>query len=176
MKKSKLKSALSFIAISLLLIYGMSSCTKTNTVTKIVTDTVTVIQKDTLQEKDTTLTAAILTANPWKISVVRATVGGYYVYYQRGGSNNTQNFDNEYMTFNANNTGTYTDNTGVQTSFTWNFTDVAHTNLVWVWNLSSPVTVTWENIAYDNASIRYTEYYYTQFGGNTLSSCVRIPK
>ncbi|HET9824401.1 MAG TPA: hypothetical protein VFP87_03650 [Chitinophagaceae bacterium] len=158
---------------------GVTSCTKTDTIVDTViktkTDTLIQIKRDTLQEKDTNLTAAILTANSWKILEDRALVGSNYVYYLRGGTSNTQNFDNEYITFSANNTATYTDNNGGQSSFTWNFTDASNKKLVWLWNLPQPVTVTWENIVYDDGAIRYTEYY-TQFGVNTLSSEVRIPK
>jgi len=128
-----------------------------------------------LQEKDTLLTAAIFTAHPWKIKEIRALVGSNYIYYVRGGSSNTQNLDNEYITFNANNTGVYTANDGSQNSLTWNFTDATNTRIVWLWNLPQPVNVTWENIVYDDGAIRYTEYF-TQFGVNILSSAIRIPK
>lgn len=150
---------------------GITSCTKTNT--KI--DTVTVTKTDTLKEKDTALTAAILTANPWKAQYDRASEGGTIFFYQRGVSGNTMNLDNEYITFNSNNTGTYTDNSGTQTTFTWNFTNATNTTLVWTWNLSPSVTVNWENISYDDNALHYTEYYVTG-GVNYLSTEVRIPK
>lgn len=80
------------------------------------------------------------------------------------------------MTFNSNNTGIYHDNGGGETTFTWNFADATNTKLVWVWNNpTGEVTVTWENIKYDDGAIRYTEYY-EQFGQNILVSATRIPK
>src|SRR5437868_5615675 len=91
---------------------GVSSCTKTKTII----DTVVKTKTDTLQEKDTSLTAAILTANSWKLQEIRALSGSNYIFYVRGGSNNTQSFDNEFITFHSNNTGTYQDNTGTQSS------------------------------------------------------------
>ena len=158
---------------------GVTSCTKTktiiDTVVKTKIDTVIQTKTDTLQEKDTSLTAAILTANSWKLQEIRALSGSNYIFYVRGGSNNTQSFDNEFITFHSNNTGTYQDNTGTQSSFTWNFTDASNKKLVWLWNLPSPVTITWENISYDDGALRYTEYF-TQFGVSVLSSAIRIPK
>jgi hypothetical protein len=175
MKKLFSLPASSIIALLFTFQISTTSCTKTNTVTKIVTDTVTKVQIDTLQEKDTTLTTAILTANSWKVQESRGLVGNNYVYYLRGGSSNTESLDNEYITFNSSNTGTYTDNSGIQTSFTWNFTDATNTKVIWLWNLPTPLTVTWENISYHDGAIRYTEYY-TQNAVNVLASETRIPK
>jgi len=157
---------------------GVTSCTKTETIIDTVTQirVDTVIRVDTFQERDTPLTAAILTANSWKPLEMRGLVNNTYVYYVRNGSNNTQSFDNEYMTFNVNNTGIYHDNAGGETSFTWTFTDASNKTLVWVWNNPvEQITVTWENIGYDDGAIRYTEYS-NQFGANTLVSEVRIPR
>lgn len=141
---------------------GLSSCKKE-----------TVIE----HEQDTVLTAAILTANPWKLQELKALLSpGNFVVYSRGASGNTQSFDNEYMTFNANNTGTYTDNAGVQSSFTWNFTDVANTKLVWVWNNpGGVVTITWEDIVYDDGAFRYTQSY-TQSGVKAFAFGIRLPR
>src|SRR5579863_550825 len=165
--------ALSVWSCILFLQISFSSCTKTNTVTKTVTDTVTVIQKDTIN-KDTALTAAILTANSWKIQEMRATFGGSSIYYLRGGSNNTQSFDNEYVTFNSDHTGLYSDNTGVQTTLTWNFSDATNTGLIWTWNAPpTPVLITWENLYYKNGGIHYDEFF-TQQGQNEVEAAFRI--
>jgi hypothetical protein len=169
-----------FVALSFLLSFqvGVTSCTKTETIIDTVTKTIvdTVIVVDTLQETDTPLTAAILTANSWKPLEMRALVNDTYVYYVRGGSSNTQSFDNEYMTFNSNNTGIYHDNAGGETTFTWSFTDATNKKLIWVWNNPTGIiNVTWENINYDDGAIRYTEYY-QQFGYNILTAAIRIPK
>lgn len=156
---------------------GFTSCTKTNTVT----DTVTVIKRDTvtrvdtLQLKDTAVTLEILTANPWKLLEVRALVANGPVLYLRGGSANTLNFDNEFITFNPNHTGVYTDNFGTSTTLSWNFTDATNTTLQWTWNLSTPVVITWEHLFYKNAALHYDEYY-NQSGTNTLGAEIRIPK
>src|SRR5215471_18623405 len=127
LKRLVLASPLAVLAFVFSFQIGVTSCTKTktiiDTVTKIKVDTLIQVRVDTLKEKDTLLTAAILTANSWKAKEDRALVGSTFLYYFRGGSNNTFNLDNEYITFNANNTGVYTANDGTQSTFTWNFTD-----------------------------------------------------
>jgi len=175
-----------FVAIVFLLSFQFSvtSCTKTEIITDTVTsiDTVTqtrvdtVVRVDTVERPDTPVTAAILTANSWKPLEMRGLVNNTYVYYARGGSGNTQSFDNEYMTFNPGNTGIYHDNAGGNTTFTWSFTDTTNKQLVWVWNNpTGTIILTWENLDYHNGAIRYTEYA-EQFGYNTLVSETRIPK
>ncbi|MBS1600059.1 MAG: hypothetical protein JST75_17670 [Bacteroidetes bacterium] len=160
---------------------GLVSCTKTNTVTDTVTviRTDTVIHTDTLQKKDTVLTEAILTANPWKVQEVRALFGNNSeIFYLRGASSgNTANFDNEYITLNSDHTGLYVDNNGGASTLTWIYTtaDPANPKVIWIWNLPSPVTVTWEHVYYKNAALHYDEYY-NQGGTNILTAEIRIPK
>ena len=152
----------------------MTSCIKTNSIIK--TDTLTRIDTVDVPQKDTMVTTAILTANPWEAIYDRASVGGTIELYVRGGSDNTMDLDNEYITFNTNNTGTYTDNNGYQTTFTWNFTDQTDSTLVWIWNVTTPATtVTWEHLSYHDGTIQYTEYYYMN-GVSALSSEIRVPK
>ncbi len=171
MKKIVFLPILAGLAILFFISSGTVSCTKTN----LKIDTVTIIKTDTLQEKDTLITTAILTANPWKVKEDRANVGGQFQYYLRGGSNNTMNLDNEFITFKSDNTGTYTSNLGGVTTFTWQFTDATNKTLVWHWNLDPAVTVTWENVSYDDGVLKYTEYY-TMGGTNVLSAEIRMPK
>ena len=170
LKKKLCFSSLVIFVVMLTCSYGITSCTKTT----IKTDTITVTKTDTLQEKDTTLTTAILTANPWKAIYDRATVGGNMLFYQRGGTNNTMNLDNEYITFKSDNTGVYTDNSGTQATFTWHFTNATNTSIELLSNLSSNVNV-WENISYDDNALHYTDYLIAN-GITTLSTEVRVPK
>jgi hypothetical protein len=176
----KLFIASPFVAIIFLFIFqtGVTSCTKektiVDTVTKVMVDTVVKVRVDTLQEKDTILTAAMLTANSWKPSVVRGIINNTYIIYVRGGSGNTQSFDIEYITFNPDGTGIYHDGVGVATTFAWHFVDA--TTLIWVWNGPyGVIPITWENIKYDDGAIRYTEFY-NENGYNVLASNVRVPK
>ncbi|HTS45813.1 MAG TPA: hypothetical protein VMH01_15545 [Puia sp.] len=83
--------------------------------------------------------------------------------------------DNEYIVFNPNGTGVYSDNSGTQSSLTWNFTDATNTTIDWTWNLSPAVVVTWENVYYKDGAIHYTEYF-IQSGQNEVAAGIRIPK
>jgi len=75
------------------------------------------------------LTAQILTAHPWKVLEERGVLGGAIIYYLRGGTNNTQSFDNEFVTFNSNNTGVLTINSGNSYNFPWAFGNSENTKL-----------------------------------------------
>src|SRR6185295_18252740 len=94
---------------------GLTSCTKDHTIYDTVTvektDTVTV--RDTVTITDTTVTEAILTANPWKLLEIRGVNEGEVLYYLRGGSSNTDSYDNEYYVFNSDHTGYEITNAGV---------------------------------------------------------------
>ncbi|GGB00336.1 hypothetical protein [Puia dinghuensis] len=176
LKKIFCFSSLAIVIVIFTCPIGITSCTKqtvTDTVYLKKTDTLRVT--DTLQEKDTAISTALLTANSWKAIYDRATVGGNMLYYVRGGSSNTMNLDNEYITFNSNYTGVYTDGNGNQTTFTWSFTDSSYTKLTWQWNSSPAALVTWENVFYDNGALHYTEYY-TKNGVYYYSQEIRVPK
>jgi hypothetical protein len=164
----------SLIFYLLLLQTGMTSCTKE----EIKTDTVTVIKKDTIYIKDTAVSLAIITANPWKIQEDRGVVGGSLLYYLRGGSNNTQNFDNEYIVFNANKTGTHFENNGIQRPITWDFANADQTKLIWTLsNTPATFSITWDNLRYKNKSLHFDQYYTDGNTGNHAHSHqIRIPK
>ena len=54
----------------------------------------------------------------WKLLEIRGVDEGAVLYYLRGGSSNTTNYDNEYIVFNADHTGYEVDNAGVYGSGT----------------------------------------------------------
>ena len=91
-----------------LLQIGVSSCTKE----VIVKDIVTVRDTVTIVKQDTALSVELLTANPWKLQEYRGVEGNMEIYYLRRSTNNTGSFDNEYISFNADKTGIYHENTG----------------------------------------------------------------
>jgi len=148
---------------------GLTSCTKTNTVT----DTVTVTHIDTVLRKDTLVTAEILTANSWKVQEDRAMVANSPVFYQRGGSSNTINLDNEYITFNTDHTGLYFGADGNSYSLTWDFVNA--TSIEWDWNFGPTIHVVWEHVYFKNGALHYDEYY-TMGGNNVLGAIIRVPK
>jgi len=154
---------------------SFSSCTKTNTVIK--TDTLTVTKIDTIVHQDTLLRPEVLTANPWMLKEMVAQFGNGRIIYVRGGSHNTLDYDNEYVTFNPDHTGQYVDNTGTSTALTWEFTDSV--TIKWVWYnpyvVAGPVNITWQHVRYKNGAIYYTEFF-IQDGSNELEDAIRIPK
>ena len=138
-------------------------------------------KKDTASNTTTTSTPSkpaeqYLTAHPWKPKEIRGVVSNFVIYYLRGGSANTQSFDNEYITFNTNNTGTYTDNTGKQSQLTWNFANTDKTKLNFTVQLTPNISnVTWEHIVYNDTLIEYDQSY-TVGGTNGHSHETRITK
>ena len=143
---------------------SLTSCTKTTETTKY----------DTVYRNET-INMSILTANSWKIEEIRAVSGNSVIFYQRGGTSNTQNFDNEYITFKTDGSGTYVDNTNTSYTLNWKFTDSTYSVLTYTLNLPTPLFDTWENIVYKNGAIMYDEYN-DQSGTNNLSTIIRIPK
>lgn len=59
----------------------------------------------------------------------RGLNGGNLVYYLRGGSSNTESFDNEYVKFESNNTGVYHDNAGFERVIAWLFSNSDNSTL-----------------------------------------------
>ncbi len=156
-------SLLSSFLVFFLVQSGVSSCKK---------DTEIIVQGDTA------LTAQILTAHPWKVLEERGVAGGDLIYYWRGGSNNTQSFDNEYITFNSNNTGTLRDNNGGTHNFTWSFANTENTKLTWtVQNTPATYTITWENIRYKNGNLYHNQYFTDGNSGlHSHTQQIRMPK
>jgi len=137
---------------------------------------VKVTQHDTIVAKDTALTIQLLTANPWRMQEIRGVSNNVPFYYLRGGTSNTQSFDNDVITFRSDKTGTYTDNNGNSFAFTWDFTSSDNTKIAYTIpnsNLAPNLVVTWENIRYKNSSLQYDEYY-TAGTKNAHSHAVRI--
>jgi hypothetical protein len=129
---------------------SVSSCGK-----ETVTDTIL------LPSKDTSFSFALLTGSTWKLQEIRGVTGNKPYYYLRGNYEFiTQSFDNEYIVFNADNTGTYYDNGGTGTPMTWKFEDTTFTKLQYTIPFPSGTVVAhWEHIVYKNGGIRYGEYY-----------------
>lgn len=164
---------------------GLSSCTKDktiyDTVTVIKKDTVTitdtVIHTDTLVIKDTAITMELLTAHPWKMQEMYAVTGGAIRIYVRGGTSNTESFDNEYIVFNTNGTGTYVENGGRHDAITWAFGNAENTKILWTfYNTPATFDMTWDNVRFKNNSLYYDNYYTDgNTGLNSHSQEIRTP-
>jgi hypothetical protein len=171
----KLISVSSFLVFASLLFLqtGVTSCTKE----KIVVDTVTVTKTDTLIIQDTTVSLELLTANSWKLQEIRGVNGNTMVFYERGGTLNTQNFDNEYIRFRADGTGTYFDASGATHQITWEFSNEARTKLTFVVSNPAPLEshiVVYENLRYKNQALLFDQYW-TYDNINSHAQVIRIP-
>jgi hypothetical protein len=124
------------------------------------------------------VTLEIITANPWKIKEDRGVVGGSLMYYSRGGSNNVESFDKEYIIFNADKTGTHYYNDGGKTKFTWKFANNEQTKIIWsVRNTPASFDLVWDNIRYKNNNLYFDQYYTDGNTGNhSHSQQIRMPK
>jgi hypothetical protein len=163
-----------FCVILLMMQAGVSSCTKE----VIVTDTVTITKKDTVIIKDTAITLQLLTSKSWKVEEIRGVQGNTILYYKRGGTGNTENFDIEYITFNANKTGIYFDGVGTTHQITWDFANADNTKLTFIVQNPSPIpaqTVVYENLRYKNGSLLFDQYW-TYNNINTHAQVIRIPR
>jgi hypothetical protein len=158
---------------------GFTSCTKTSvtdtiTITKI--DTTVMVKTDTISS-DTALTLQILTANSWKIQYLRAVTDDTITFYTRGGTYN-QDFDAEYVTFNANLTGVLVDAVGASHQMTWNWSDSSNTQITFIIQNPLPLvpqTTVWNNIRYKNDSLLLDQYW-TYAYINSQAEVVWIPK
>jgi hypothetical protein len=111
---------------------------------------------------DTLVTEAILTANPWKLLEIRGVNEGAIMYYLRGGSSNTEDFDNEYYVFNSDHTGYEVDNAGFTKNISqWALSNPDNPKLTCTYHIDANTTMllTWENLRFKNKSLYYDEYY-----------------
>lgn len=122
--------------------------------------------RDTVYLKDTVLTEALLTAHSWKTQEVRGVIGGDTIYYLRGGVHNTESFDNEYITFNADKTGSLHDNAGYSHAIiSWDFANAEHTKIVMdIYNDNVIHSIyTWDNIRFKNNNLYYDDYFFDKY-------------
>ncbi len=99
-------------------------------------------------------------------------------YYKRGGLSNTENFDNEYITFNTNKTGIYFDAVGATHQMTWDFSNIENTKITFVVQNPAPLaaqTVVWENLRYKNKTLIFDQYW-TYNNVNAHAQVIRIPR
>jgi len=147
-----------FVALASLQV-SVSSCSKENTDTLIIRDTVRIT--DTLQLKDTAMTTAILTATVWKTQESRWVTSNTSNYYLRGGSANTESLDIQTLTFRADGTGTHYNADGYTVQFNWEWLNNEKTSLKYTDHYPTPTgdyTRVWEHILYKNGAIKFGEY------------------
>ncbi len=168
----RLQFLLGAVAIlSVFFFSGLSSCKKE----EIVQNNINVT--DTLYlEKP--ITTAMLCLENLMYEEIRGVRGGAVLYYLRGGSSNTENLDNEYIKFNADNTGEYHENGGIVRNITWAFANTNNTKLnIFFTNTPANFTVTWDNIRYKDNKWYFDEYYKDgNTGAYSHSQNIRLKK
>jgi hypothetical protein len=180
MKKLIAISSLLAFAFLLLIQVGITSCSKEELIhdTVTITETDTLIIKDTVTIKDTAISLELLTANSWKLQEIRGVTGSSIVFYQRGGSSNTENFDPEYITFDTNKTGVYNDGFNHSHSIIWDFLNNEKTKLTFTITNLAPLpdqTVIYENLRFKNGALLFDQYW-TIGGQNHHSQVIRTPR
>ena len=84
----------------------------------------------------------LLTQHAWKMEEITHVENNNQIYYKRGGSANTNNFDNDKIIFLANGTGTYSPTPAQTLSLTWQFTNTEKTKMNIVITFSSTIVLT----------------------------------
>jgi len=137
-------------------------------------------KKDTVIIKDTVLTEDLLTAHPWKMQELRGVLEGTVLFYSRGGSGNTINYDNDYVVFNTDKTGYGVDGANATHDIShWELLTTDKTTLVFtIYNTPSITSViTWDNIRYKNGNMYYDDYYTDNYVDKDFHGQeIRIPK
>jgi len=109
----------------------------------------------------------ILARKPWQVTEVWRNDAGVNTHYIRGGTNNTGTaYDNIHITFNADGTGSYTDENGIVHSATWQFSTSDMRNMTFSISNPGATTFTWNLVEITDGSFVST----TPIGSNFLLS------
>ncbi len=98
-----------------------------------------------------------LTGVTWKVDESKVIDGKSMLSYKRGAAENTINFDNDFYTFNTDNTGIYSFN-AQDYKFNWKYLDGEKTKMEIIILYPSPLIVTLENITLTASSLKYTRF------------------
>lgn len=116
----------------------------------------------------------LLTAKTWKADEIRVQQSNnIFIFYTRGGTTNTTNYDADSIKYNANNTGVYYTG-GSQITTTWNFTNSEKTKMNLTINYPTSLNLKVENIYLTANSFSFSQYY-TYGGINFVGYGHRIP-
>lgn len=125
----------------------------------------------------------LIAKNVWQIQHIYTVQNNVEFIYERGGQNNTFNYDNDYLSFEKNGTGTYEAGND-QYVIAWQWDNTSKTELTFTihdYANGQPaqgidLIVKLENIYLSETSFRYAEIYTNQNGTNTVGSVYRQPK
>jgi hypothetical protein len=101
------------------------------------------------------INASPLTAVTWKVDESKVIDGNSMLYYKRGASENTINFDNDFYKFNTDNTGVYSFN-GQDYKFIWKYLDAEKTKIEMTVLYPTPLIVNLENVILTATLLKYT--------------------
>jgi len=130
----------------------LTACAKeTNNISKIVTsDTIRITIHDTLRIHDTVTTLPetrlqTLTKKTWQIDQVERSISGTNSEFVRGGNNSTGvAYYNIRIKFNADGTGTYTDENSMTSSLNWSFNSSDQRTATLTVGQPNPAVFTWD--------------------------------
>lgn len=95
----------------------------------------------------------ILTKYTWQVDEIWTTVSGANKHYVRNGVNTTGiTYEKTRMTFKADSTGSYTDETGVYHTTTWKFTSADLHNVQFNVGAPNPASYTWNMMEISDSS------------------------
>ncbi len=101
------------------------------------------------------VSSASLTGVTWKMEESRVMDGNNMLYYKRNAAENTINFDEDFYTFNNDNTGTYNYN-GQGYKFTWKYLGMENAKIEMIILYPTPLIVNFENLTVTGTSLKYT--------------------
>lgn len=101
----------SYLICSLGILLLFQSCTKDDS------DTVVATKEE------------LLTNHTWKMEELTQVENNTQIYYKRGGTTNTHNFDNDKITFVVDGTGSYSPTPSQNFNITWEFTNASKTQM-----------------------------------------------
>jgi len=92
---------------------------------------VLLLQACTKDDSDTVVATKeeLLTHHTWKMEELTQVENNSQIYYKRGGTTNTHNFDNDKITFLADGTGNYSPTPAQNFNITWEFTNPSKTQM-----------------------------------------------
>lgn len=99
----------------------------------------------------------LLTEHAWQATHVWAQISNTQLFYERGNSLSTLKLEIEYIKFNKDGSGIYSDNHGVTSPLQWHFTDSAKTKLTFTVQFLPPATSNWDILLLTEKRLEYVQ-------------------
>lgn len=126
---------------------------------------------------------SILVSRIWQMQKIHVLQNNTLLFYQRGGQNNSWNYDNDYLKFEKDGSGTYTAGSDVY-DITWQFDNSDKTEISYTLHDYAnghpedgiDLEIKLENVYLSETSFRYAELYTNENGTHAICSVYREPK